>query len=99
MRWKVEISGDMKQKTQKQCVEEVLREEGEIDNFSVISGDAGFRCLRLGDIIFRLRREGWEIDTQLQPNKNTVYKLLSAPELPKQRKVVVRDGVAVEVTN
>lgn len=80
-------------KTQQQKVAEILREQGEIDNFSAIDGTIGFRCLRLGAIIHRLRQEGWVIDTKVQADKNTMYVLREAP---KQRKIVIVGGQAIE---
>ncbi len=61
--------------SQLQQVENILLREGKIDNFFAIDTRL---TLRLGDIIFKLRNKGYEIQTDTT-TKNTVYKLISKP--------------------
>lgn len=71
--------------TQKERVKGQLRTYGQISNFDAIHN----YMLRLGDIIFRLRKEGWEIEGNFgegKDRKNFVYKLIKEPE-PEQLKV------------
>jgi len=60
-----------------------LEKHGEIDNFTALS--VGIppvgRILRLGARIHGLRHmHGYEIATEQQPDKNTVYRLISSPK-------------------
>lgn len=68
--------------TQRQVVINKLRQEGKISNFWAFHN----YILRLGDIIFRLRSEGWEIKGEYGEGgerKNFIYTLVSEPE-PKK---------------
>ena len=56
----------------KQTVKNILERDGEITNFWCIEN----RILRLSDIIFRLKNEGMEIETEYKGskgNKNCKY--------------------------
>ena len=51
--------------TQTDKILSILRRDGYITNSDCISGVHGFRCLRLGDAIFRLKNKGLiEIDEE-----------------------------------
>jgi hypothetical protein len=65
----------MKQ-TQKQIIAEKLEREGVIDNFWAFETKT---TLRLGAIIERLRKDGWNIETKMV-GKNCHYYLKSKPE-------------------
>jgi hypothetical protein len=72
-------------RTSKQCraIARYLEEHGEVDNVTAIMGgipDAG-RVLRLGARIFDLRAAGYEIETRIGPDNNTVYRLIASPKL------------------
>jgi hypothetical protein len=71
-------------KTQKEVVEQRLRETGAIDNFYCIHNRI---TLRLGAIIFVLKEEGWVFDEWksgfIEGTKNWRYVLKSSPK-PKQ---------------
>lgn len=61
-----------------------------MDNVTAIMGgipDAG-RILRLGARIWDLRHAGYEIETRIGPDNNTVYRLISKPA-PKQLAMTV----------
>ena len=70
-------------RTAKQChaIARHLEEHGEVDNVTAIMGgipDAG-RVLRLGARIHDLRHTyGYEIETRIGPDNNTIYKLISS---------------------
>lgn len=66
--------------TQKKIVEEKLLADGFVTNFWAIDSRT---TLRLGDIIFKLRNEGWEFSTEsgyIGDTKNWRYILVSAPK-------------------
>lgn len=68
--------------TQKQQVIDELRENGVVDNFWAIHN----YILRLSDIIFRLKKDGWVFDGMFgtgQNKKNYYYYLVEEPK-PKQ---------------
>jgi hypothetical protein len=75
-------------RTAKQCraIARYLEEHGEVDNVTAIMGgipDAG-RILRLGARVHDLRHTyGYEIQTRITPDNNTVYRLIAKPA-PKQ---------------
>lgn len=54
----------------------ILEREGRIDNFRCVHERIS---LRLAARIADLRARGWTIDTREQPDKNTVYVLVSKP--------------------
>lgn len=60
----------------------ILEEEGHIDNFRCVHERIS---LRLAARIDDLRRRGWGIETQEQPDKNTVYVLRSKGQEKKTR--------------
>lgn len=67
--------------TQREVVEKILLEEGSITNFRCIDERI---TLRLGDVIFKLRGEGWEFSPEsgyIGDTKNWKYVLLKAPKL------------------
>jgi hypothetical protein len=61
---------------QRETIERILRNEGQIDNFLCMNTRL---TLRLGAHIFNLRKKGWDIETKELPNRNTVYILKSLP--------------------
>ena len=68
----------MKKPTQTERIADILIKEGKIDNFTTIQNRLS---LRLGARIWELRNRGWEIRTEEQEDKNTVYHLISKPPL------------------
>lgn len=63
----------MKKKTQRKIIEEKLRTDGEVTNVWAIE----HYMLRLGDIIHRMRKDGWEIDGDfIEGTKNFRYTLV-----------------------
>jgi Helix-turn-helix domain len=67
---------------QTRAVATYLEKHGEVDNFTALS--VGIppvgRVLRLGARIWDLRNlHGYQIATEQQPDKNTVYRLIRAP--------------------
>lgn len=62
--------------SQRARVEEILRNEGKVSNWYSIDSRLS---IRLGAIIFKLRKEGWEIETYMN-GKECIYKLIKAPE-------------------
>lgn len=72
----------MSRVTQKDRVIEMLRAEGQVDNFWAFHN----YILRLGAIIHDLREEGWDIDGKYglgNNRKNFIYTLVEEPE-PEQ---------------
>lgn len=65
-------------KTQKQKVIDRIREVGYVDNFWSISTRTS---IRLGAIIFELKKEGWEFETKMGDDKNCHYYPTKVPEL------------------
>jgi hypothetical protein len=63
---------------------EILERDGQIDNFCCIHNRIS---LRLGARIWDLRAIGYVIETEEQPDKNTIYKLISRPA-PQQLSLV-----------
>ena len=78
----------MKKLTQTEKIADILVKEGKIDNFTTIQNRLS---LRLGARIWELRNRGWEIRTEEQEDKNTVYRLVAKPE-PKQESLLVLQG-------
>lgn len=66
---------------QVRAIARYLEEHGELDNVTAIMGgvpNAG-RILRLGARVFDLRQEGWQIETRIGPDNNTIYRLVGRP--------------------
>lgn len=67
------------------AIAKYMEEHGSIDNFTALTTgipDVG-RVLRLGARIYDLRQGGYEIATEMQESKNTIYRLVAVPG-PKQ---------------
>lgn len=64
-------------RTQLERIIEILEREGQIDNFYAIHNRIS---LRLGARIWDLRAQGWVIETEQREDKNTVYRVISAPQ-------------------
>jgi hypothetical protein len=62
-------------KTQREKVVEILLRDKQISNFFSINTRLS---IRLSDIIHKLRKDGWEIETKME-GKECIYKLVSAP--------------------
>lgn len=63
-------------KTQMQRIIDVLERDNQIDNFQAISNRL---TLRLGARIWDLKKRGWEFETELRDDKNTIYRVLKQP--------------------
>lgn len=81
----------MTNSTQKKFVEDQLKEKGEVSrNFCL-----GNFITRLGAIIFMLKEEGWDFDTEWRPNakpdgskgKDFIYRV---KQRPKARRIEIR---------
>lgn len=76
----------MAQKTQEQFVKQILREKGQINRNLCLS----LFITRLGAIINRLNREGWNITgSYTEDHRDYVYKVVKSPVI---RKVEIIDG-------
>ena len=64
----------MERKHQREWVISELRAHGHVSNVNAFQ----HYILRLSSIIHRLRKEGWDIQTDKETN-NTVYRLISEP--------------------
>lgn len=61
-------------------IADMLISQGYVSNFHVIDSRI---TTRLSSVIERLRKAGWVISTEIQPNKDCRYKLVSTPEALK----------------
>jgi hypothetical protein len=60
------------EETQCDMILALLKKDGKVDNFTLIHSK---RSLRLGARIHDLRKRGYDITTEVQDSKNTVYRL------------------------
>ena len=67
--------------TQTQHIVEILKRDGQIDNFYAITNKI---TLRLAARIGELREQGWNILTEKRQDKNTVYVALNQPRSIQQ---------------
>lgn len=51
-----------------------LNKYGSVSNVGALNGAIGFRTSRLADMIFKLKRIGWEFETKELKYKNGTYK-------------------------
>lgn len=65
--------------TQVNHILQILERDGQIDNFYAIQHRIS---LRLGARIWDLRNRGYDIVTEEQPDKNTVYRLIKPKPAP-----------------
>jgi Helix-turn-helix domain len=66
-------------------IEEILKRDGRIDNFSAIHSRL---TLRLGARVWDLKRRGWQFRTEQCDDKNTIYHVIAAPK-PQQLAITV----------
>ena len=79
------VERDMKP-TQKQVIEDKLRDEGQVDNFWAFHN----YILRLGAIIYSLKEDGWIIGGHFgegHNRKNFIYTLIAEPP-PEQGQLI-----------
>lgn len=66
----------MENKTQLDIIKEILRRDGQIDNFHCFENKI---TLRLGARMWDLQQDGWRFETK-KVGKNYIYKVLIDPE-------------------
>lgn len=85
----------MKQ-TQRQQVEAILKQDGKISNFYAINNRI---TIRLSDIIMKLRRDGWEIETTYNPHDETecIYTVKGRPTRKVYESVYIPETNSVKL--
>ena len=72
--------------SQRDIIQRILREEKKVDNFRCIDERI---TTRLSDIIFRLKKEGWEFNSHFSiigNKKNFIYELVTDPDWVRKQK-------------
>ena len=79
--------------TQNDKVEKILRERGQVDNFSCLNSKL---TTRLSARIYDLKKRGWEFTVKETPDGNTVYISTKQPHI-FQAQIVEKDGQRIAV--